>query len=35
MIFGPTEILICVVPVFLVIAVIGVTLLIRNRKADK
>ncbi len=32
MIFGATEILICIVPVFLVIAVIGVTLVLRNRK---
>jgi hypothetical protein len=35
MIFGPTEILICIVPVFIVIAAIGITLLVRNRKADK
>jgi hypothetical protein len=32
MIFGATEILICIVPVFIVIAVIGLTLIVRNRK---
>jgi hypothetical protein len=32
MIFGATEILLCIVPVFLVIAVIGVTLWLRNRE---
>jgi len=35
MIFGATEILICIVPIFLVIAVIGITLLFRNPKVDK
>lgn len=33
MIFGATEILICIVPVFLVIAVIGTVLLLKNRKS--
>jgi hypothetical protein len=32
MIFGSTEILICIVPVFLIIAAIGITLVLRNRK---
>ncbi len=35
MIFGTTEILICIVPVFLVIVVIGITLALRNRKKEK
>lgn len=34
MIFGATEILICIVPVFLVIAIIGVTLVLRNRRKE-
>lgn len=34
MIFGATEILICIVPVFLVIAIVGVTLVLRNRKKE-
>jgi hypothetical protein len=33
MIFGTSEILICLVPVFLIIFVIGVVLLVRNRSA--
>jgi hypothetical protein len=32
MIFGATEIVICIVPVFIVIAVIGVVLFIRREK---
>lgn len=32
MIFGPTEILLCIVPVFIVIAVIGITLFLKTRK---
>lgn len=32
MIFGATEILICIVPVFIAIAVVGLTLIMRNRK---
>ena len=35
MIFGGPEILICIVPVFLVIAIIGVTLVLKNRKKEK
>ena len=34
MIFGATEILICIVPVFMVIAVIGIVLLMQNRKKN-
>lgn len=32
MLFGATEILICLVPVFVVIAIVGLTLIMRNRK---
>ena len=35
MIFGATEILVCIVPMFLVIAAIGLTLVLRNRKKEK
>ena len=33
MVWGPTEILTCIVPVFVIIAVIGVLLVLNNRRS--
>jgi len=33
MVFGATEILICIVPVFLIILVVGIALFFKNRSA--
>jgi hypothetical protein len=33
--YGPGEILLCIGPLFLIIAIIGVWLLINNRKSGK
>lgn len=33
MIFGATEIALCIVPVFLIIAAIGVTLVLKNKRS--